>query len=50
VPIETSRELAVQQPDLVTLVGFEGAKHVQSWNLDPARYGDAVVDFVEGLA
>lgn len=49
VPIGTSRELAGRRPDLVTLVEFEGAKHVQSWNLDPAKYTQAVVDFVEGL-
>jgi hypothetical protein len=49
VPIGTSRELAGRRPDLVTLVEFEGAKHVQSWNLDPAKYTQSVVDFVEGL-
>lgn len=35
----TSRELAASRPDLVTLVEFEGAKHVQSWNLDQERIG-----------
>jgi alpha-beta hydrolase superfamily lysophospholipase len=49
VPIETSRELAAKRPDLVTLVEFEGAKHVQSWNADPNRYEEAVVAFVNGL-
>jgi alpha-beta hydrolase superfamily lysophospholipase len=46
VPIETSRELAARQPDLVTLVEFEGAKHIQSWNADPERYREAVLDFL----
>lgn len=49
VPIETSRELAASRPDLVTLVEFEGAKHVQSWNLDQERYREEVVTFVDGL-
>jgi alpha-beta hydrolase superfamily lysophospholipase len=46
VPIETSRELAARQPDLVTLVEFEGAKHIQSWNVDPNRYEQAVLTFL----
>lgn len=49
VPIETSRELAALRPDLVTLVEFEGAKHIQSWNLDQDRYRQEVVTFVDGL-
>lgn len=50
VPIESSRELAALRPDLVTLVEFEGAKHVQSWNVDAEKYADAVTGFVGGLA
>ena len=49
VPIGTSRELARLRPDLVTLVEFEGAKHVQSWNLDPDRYVNAIETFLENL-
>ena len=49
VPIETSRELAEMRPDLVTLVEFEGAKHIQSWNVDQERYREAVLTFVDGL-
>jgi alpha-beta hydrolase superfamily lysophospholipase len=50
VPIETSRDLAELRPDLVTLIEFEGAKHVQSWNLDPAKYTEAIASFIENLA
>ena len=49
VPIETSRELAALRPDLVTLVEFEGAKHIESWNIDQERYREAVTAFVDGL-
>lgn len=49
VPIETSRELAGKRPDLVTLVEFEGAKHVQSWNVDQERYRDEVLAFAGEL-
>jgi uncharacterized protein len=49
VPIETSRQLASLRPDLVTLVEFEGAKHVQSWNVDQQKYADALNAFVADL-
>ena len=49
VPIETSRQLASLRPDLVTLVEFEGAKHVQSWNVDQQKYADAINAFVADL-
>jgi alpha-beta hydrolase superfamily lysophospholipase len=49
VPIETSRRLARLRPDLVTLVEFEGAEHVQSWNADPERYAQAVNEFLNRL-
>jgi alpha-beta hydrolase superfamily lysophospholipase len=49
VPIETSRDLAELRPDLVTLVEFEGAKHVQSWNLDAVKYSRAITAFIENL-
>ena len=50
VPIETSRALASARPDLVTLVEFEGAKHVQSWNADPEKYAAVLEDFVADVA
>ena len=49
VPIATSRRLAESRPDLVTLVEFEGAAHVQSWNADPGRYEETVLTFINGL-
>jgi len=50
VPILTSRELAKDEPDLVTLVETEGVHHVRSWNADPEAYAAAVKSFVEGIA
>jgi uncharacterized protein len=47
VPIESSRELARSRPDLVTLIEFDDAKHVQSWNADPEKYAQAVEAFLE---
>ena len=47
VPIESSREFARSRPDLVTLVEFEDAKHVQSWNTDPEKYAQSVEAFLE---
>jgi uncharacterized protein len=47
VPIESSRELARSRPDLVTLIEFDDAKHVKSWNADPERYAQAVEAFLE---
>jgi alpha-beta hydrolase superfamily lysophospholipase len=49
VPIEVSRQLAAARPDLVRLVEFEGAKHVQSWNRDRERYEREVLDFLGGI-
>ena len=49
VPIETSRDLAAARPDLVTLVEFEGARHVGSWNVDPERYEEELQLFLNGL-
>ena len=49
VPIATSRELAKEEPDRVTLVETEGVQHVRSWNADPEAYAAAVKTFVKGL-
>ena len=49
VPIELSRALEAAAPRLVQLHEFPTAGHVQSWNVDPAAYGDAVRVFLEGL-
>jgi pimeloyl-ACP methyl ester carboxylesterase len=50
VPIATSRELAKDKPDLVTLVETKGVEHVRSWNADPTAYDARVRGFVQGLA
>jgi pimeloyl-ACP methyl ester carboxylesterase len=49
VPISTSRELAREKPDLVTLVQTQGAEHVRSWNADPDVYDEHVRAFLAGL-
>ncbi len=46
VPVATSDELARIAGD-VTYVRVAGANHLDSWNLDPARYDVAVQAFVE---
>jgi pimeloyl-ACP methyl ester carboxylesterase len=49
VPLDVSRRLAGERPDLVILETFDAAEHVQSWNTDPARYEAAVRDFLRDL-
>jgi len=49
VPIATSRALAKDKPDEVTLVETKGVEHVRSWNADPGRYDALVKVFVDGL-
>jgi uncharacterized protein len=46
VPVATSDELARLAHD-VTYVRLSGADHLDSWNLEPARYDQAVQAFVE---
>jgi alpha-beta hydrolase superfamily lysophospholipase len=46
VPVATSDQLARTAGD-VTYVRVAGADHLDSWNLDPARYDRAVQAFVE---
>ncbi len=42
----TSDRFAEIRPDLVTYLPFDDAEHVRSWNLDRARYEEAVVEFL----
>ncbi len=42
VPIATSRQLAREKKDLVTLVETKGVEHVRSWNADPDAYDAAI--------
>ena len=46
VPISTSRQLAKAKSDLVTLEVVPGARHVQSWNADPAAYDETLAGFI----
>jgi len=46
VPVEVSRRFAAARPDLVTLVTFPGAAHVESSNYDGARYSRAIADWL----
>jgi alpha-beta hydrolase superfamily lysophospholipase len=48
VPLATSDELARTARD-VTYIRVRGADHLDSWNLDPARYDRAVQAFVERI-
>lgn len=49
IPVETSDEFAAARPALVGYERVAGAKHVHSWNLDPARYESAVESFLAPL-
>ncbi|MEE9177571.1 MAG: alpha/beta fold hydrolase [Acidimicrobiia bacterium] len=48
VPIEVSRRLQTEVPELVRLVETKGAGHVTSWNIDPAGYEEQLDDFLSG--
>lgn len=50
VPIETSRQFAEDQPQLVRLAEIPDAEHTQSWNIDRQSYERAVLDFMEDVA
>ena len=46
VPVESSDAFAEARPDLVTYRRVRGADHVQSWNIDPEGYREAVEEFL----
>jgi alpha-beta hydrolase superfamily lysophospholipase len=50
VPVTISEDLATARSDLVTFERFAGDGHVQSWNMDRARYERAVRAFLERVA
>jgi hypothetical protein len=50
VPVTISEDLAAARADLVTFERFAGDGHVQSWNMDRARYERAVRAFLERVA
>ncbi|MCT9929785.1 S9 family peptidase [Planotetraspora sp. A-T 1434] len=49
VPVGPALELAKARPDLVTLVQTRGGGHTGSWNVDPARYEEALRTFASSL-
>lgn len=49
VPSTGSRELAVERPDIVTLVSFTHARHTRLWNYDPERWNGAITDWLGEL-
>jgi alpha-beta hydrolase superfamily lysophospholipase len=50
VPVTINEQLAAARPDLVTFERFAGDGHVQSWNIDRARYERAVRAFLAQVA
>ena len=50
VPDSVTRRLAAAEPALVQHVAVREAGHVESWNLDPAAYDDAVRRFLTPFA
>jgi uncharacterized protein len=50
VPVAVSERLARARPDLVTFERFGGDGHVQSWNVDRARYERALRAFLDRVA
>lgn len=50
VPLDVSADMAAARPDLVTLVRFPGAGHLQAWNVAPSRYEERVLRFLERVA
>src|SRR5215469_4583820 len=50
VPMSTSVTLKQARPSLVTLVRFPGAGHVESWNIDRARYTSVLTSFLSPVA
>ena len=49
-PIWLSDALAEARPDLVTYLRVEGAGHVKAWNVERARYEQAVLGFLDVVA
>jgi pimeloyl-ACP methyl ester carboxylesterase len=49
-PVDASRRLARERPDLVRLVPFTVARHGRLWNYDPGRWEGAVSAWLAGDA
>lgn len=49
-PVATADAFAAALPDLVTYERFDGARRTELWNLDPERYNDAVLLFLDEIS
>lgn len=49
VPSTGSRELALERPDIVTLVSFRHAKHTRLWNYDSVRWNAEITRWAKAL-
>lgn len=49
VPVETSIDFADAAPDLVHLIQVESAGHVESYEINPDKYVDEVLNFLEAV-
>jgi alpha-beta hydrolase superfamily lysophospholipase len=45
-PIEVSERFAAALPQLVSFDPYQGAGHVESWNVDPERYRKTLVNWL----
>lgn len=46
IPVSLSRQFAAANPHQVTVVEIDGAEHAWEYNLDPARFNSAIVEWV----
>ncbi len=45
-PVKTFEQFAASRPDIVTRVRFEQGGHADLWNIDAARYENAIAEFL----
>lgn len=49
VPVAPSMQLARKNPQLVSLIRFNDARHTREWNVDPSRFESAVLTWLHVL-
>lgn len=49
VPVGPSAQLAKKNPQLVSLIRFQEARHTREWNVDPGRFESAVLTWLHVL-
>lgn len=47
IPVRQSDKLAQLRPDLVEYHRVEGAKHIRVWNIEPKKYDQALLKFIQ---